>query len=244
MVAKNNDKKARALEDKSAQRRAEIEARTKEQALKIKEEERLAKEVAKKVAEEKKRQLEEAKIKAEEARVKAEKEAEAQKILAQRQAMYEDRAPEREANRLLKIKEAQEAAEVEELRLKEERLKAKIKAGKEAEAEKIRLEKEAAKTKILKMFRNHTVFKTVDGAFYAVSQRAIDMGYKPNKDVVIATDDERTNFFVGVKEKASQTPSKEQKKILSKNFKKENVLTKSMATLLGVPYPKEGELSG
>lgn len=41
----------------------------------------------------------------------------------------------------------------------------------------------------------HTVFKTTEGAFYAVSQRALGMGYVPQSGTVQATELERYEFY-------------------------------------------------
>lgn len=41
----------------------------------------------------------------------------------------------------------------------------------------------------------HVVFKNPDGVFYAVSQRVINTGYSPKDGSVVATDEERFEFY-------------------------------------------------
>lgn len=42
----------------------------------------------------------------------------------------------------------------------------------------------------------HVVFKNPDGVFYAVSQRVINTGYVPKDGSVVASDEERFEFYL------------------------------------------------
>lgn len=81
---------------------------------------------------------------------------------------------------------------------------------------------------------NHTVFKTAEGVFYAVSQRAIDIGYVPPNGTTKATDAEWYEFYKNMVIRNSPPITNENRNEVAKKMKDLHISPSIIKTLTGI----------